>query len=340
MKFLIYSDNHFCERSSIITKQGNKYSVRLENQLQSLNWVERLAEKENCEGIICAGDFFDKPFLTDQELTALKEIKWAKCQHYFLVGNHDSSENDLHFSSTKALEGKNRQVISEPTCLDIDNFELAFLPYFSESAKRPLSELLPKLADKPRLLISHEDLIGIQLGPVISRVGFKPKELEEFATLIINGHLHNGQQITEKIINIGDLTGQTFGEDAFKYKHQVILFDSNNFSIKYIENPYAFNFYKLEIDSGEDLKKINTLKNNAVVAFQCKATLYQKLTEYLKTCENIVSTRIILKQEATDSVKVDITDLVVDHFAKFAECCRSKLENTKILEEELTEILK
>ena len=42
MKILLFGDTHFCERSSIITKYGTKYSVRLENQLASLNWVEQL----------------------------------------------------------------------------------------------------------------------------------------------------------------------------------------------------------------------------------------------------------------------------------------------------------
>lgn len=37
MKLLIFSDNHFCERYSILTKFGTKYYIRLENQLESLN---------------------------------------------------------------------------------------------------------------------------------------------------------------------------------------------------------------------------------------------------------------------------------------------------------------
>jgi hypothetical protein len=85
MKILCFTDNHFCERSSIITKYGTKYSLRLENQLASLNWVEQLAKSENCSMVVCLGDFFDKPHLTDQELTALQDIQWADdIPHYFL----------------------------------------------------------------------------------------------------------------------------------------------------------------------------------------------------------------------------------------------------------------
>lgn len=37
MRYLIYTDNHFCETSSIVQKFGSKYTVRIENQLKSLN---------------------------------------------------------------------------------------------------------------------------------------------------------------------------------------------------------------------------------------------------------------------------------------------------------------
>ena len=36
-KLLIYTDNHFCEKSSILNRYGQNYTVRLENQITSLN---------------------------------------------------------------------------------------------------------------------------------------------------------------------------------------------------------------------------------------------------------------------------------------------------------------
>ena len=48
MKILLYTDNHFCTNSSIINSRGENYSPRLTNQIESLNWVEQLAIKENC----------------------------------------------------------------------------------------------------------------------------------------------------------------------------------------------------------------------------------------------------------------------------------------------------
>lgn len=37
MKIALFTDNHFCERCSIITGYGTKYSLRLENQIKTLN---------------------------------------------------------------------------------------------------------------------------------------------------------------------------------------------------------------------------------------------------------------------------------------------------------------
>ena len=101
MKICIYTDNHYAQYSSILRNRGSKYSVRLENQIESLNWVEELSAQTKCDRVVCLGDFFDKPELNAEELTALKSIKWNKdATHIFLVGNHEMGSNDLEYSST------------------------------------------------------------------------------------------------------------------------------------------------------------------------------------------------------------------------------------------------
>jgi DNA repair exonuclease SbcCD nuclease subunit len=322
---------------------GDKYTTRLENQIKSINWAEDLAYKKGCQYVICAGDFFDKPNLTQQEITALNEIKFATgCAHYFLVGNHESEENDLHYNSTEILQQDRRDnfIIAEPRLLEEPGFELAFLPYITEARRKPVNEYFPAPKAK-RLLISHNDLFGIQMGPAISAVGFKPAELETICDTCINGHLHNGTKITDKVINLGNLTGKDFGEDAFRYKHCAMLFDTDTWTYELIENPYAFNFYKIEINKKADLDKLKQLKNNAVVSIQCNNTLVAELKELIASLPNIADTRIVITREFCDgSAEADVADLAVDQYVKFAECCREKLENNKILEEELSEILK
>ncbi|MBP5694403.1 MAG: hypothetical protein J6X03_02985, partial [Bacilli bacterium] len=57
--------------------------------------------------------------------------------------------------------------------------------------------------------------------------------------------------------------------------------------------------------------------------------------------KNIIESRIVITHDIlASSPEADIADLTVDHYVKFAECCKEKLENTPILEAELNEILK
>lgn len=342
MKILCFTDNHFCERSSILTKYGTKYSVRLENQIASINWVEQIAKEEDCKMVVCLGDFFDKPHLTDQEITALQDIHWAEnIPHYFLVGNHESEENDLQYSSTKVLEADYRMIVDKPVLYNLADIELAFLPYVVESNKQPLEAYFPKTG-MPRILFSHNDILGLQLGPVVSKIGFSIEEIEANCEFCLNGHLHNGQAVSNRVLNLGNLTGKDFGEDASRYQHKVIIIDTDTFVFKTIENPYAFNFYKIDILTEADLALLDTVKTNAVVSIKCIDKYVETAKEKINQNQNIIETRTILIKtfEENSEDSVDISDLAVDQGVKFAECCRAKLENTPILEAELAEILK
>ena len=61
MKLGLYTDVHFSKYSSIIQSRGDKYTTRLENCIDSINWVEEVLK--DCDKIVCLGDFFDKAFV-------------------------------------------------------------------------------------------------------------------------------------------------------------------------------------------------------------------------------------------------------------------------------------
>ena len=346
MKILCFTDNHFCEKCSIIQRYGTKYSMRLENQLQSLNWVEEQALYNGCDAVVCLGDFFDKPELNEQEITAIKDIKWNNLPHYFIVGNHESSINTLQYSSAKVLEAANHFIIDQPATITLPSTacELCFLPYIIESDRKPLKEYFGEKSANTRIIFSHNDLKGIQMGPVVSRTGFEISDIEQNCNLFLNGHLHNGQAITNKVINLGNLTGKDFGENAAKYSHNIFILDLDSLAILPIENPFAFNFYKLDIESQADLCKLDKLKNQSVLSVKCREELLpqvkQKLEE-LKNKKQLIEFRIIITKDlAIADQTSDISDLTVDHLAKFVECCKEKIADTAVLEAELAEICK
>ena len=342
MKIALATDNHFCEKSSIVQKFGTKYTVRIENQLKSLEWFENIAVEKGCDAVIYLGDFFDKSSLTDQEITATKDIAWNGLKHYFIIGNHESGDSGLIYSSTKTLEAEDRIMIFEPKKTDLGNCELCFLPYVTESDRVPLEQYFGQKTDKPRIILSHNDIAGIQLGPVVSRTGFDIAEIEANCDRFINGHLHNGQALTSKVMNLGNLTGKDFGEDAARYKHNIAILDTDTLTVELIENPYALNFYKIDINNEMDLSKLNAVKNQAVVSVKCKDYLLAAVKAAIEAnSDTILDSRVISTREiAAEGAEADIADLTVDHLARFVECCLANIDNNKILEEELAEICK
>jgi DNA repair exonuclease SbcCD nuclease subunit len=263
--------------------------------------------------------------------------------HYSLVGNHDASTSNLLFNSINSFLGDRHQIVTEPSVLPLDDCFICFLPYMVEYDRKPLGDYFANLKQekRPIVILSHNDISGIQLGPIVSKTGFSIEEINSACDLFINGHLHNGQAITDKIINLGNLTGKDFGEDAMKYKHSVAILDTETLTLEFIENPYAYNFYKVQISSKDDLKILSSFKNQAVVSIKCESTLIDVVKQQIQNCKNIVESRIILMkcwEETSDSSTE--TDLFIDHLARFVDCCKSCIDNTYLLEEELNEICK
>ena len=342
MKVLLFSDNHFCKVGSILNRRGNKYFERLENQIKSINWLEKVAVEKGCSEVWCLGDFFNKPDLYEEEITALKDIQWNSLPHRFIVGNHESGQGDLCYNSVKVLEKPNFEIINKVEIKDIEGKSVVFVPYFSELTKVTLEELFTGHAD---IVLSHNTIAGIQMGPIITTLGFEQEEILNKCNLFINGHLHNGTWVKkDRILNIGNLTGFNFSEDATKYSHNVLILDTNSGHIEFIENPYAYNFYKLEINSERDLEQIFKLKYNSVLSIKC----LDKYVDDLKQCladeaNRIVNYRIITvfqKVDNTSEEAAEKLELNVNPVDKFIELCKVKFTDSQILEEELAEIYK
>lgn len=342
MKILLFTDLHMCPRASIINKWGTKYPSRLENCIDSVNWLERKAEELKCDFIISLGDFFDKSDLNSETITACKEIQWSDLEHYHLVGNHDASDSSLTFNATNILSSDRHIIVSEPIRLEAGGCDLCFLPYVTECDRKPLSEYFSdrKTYNSRKIIFSHNDISGIQLGPVVSKTGFSIEEIEANCDIFLNGHLHNGQALSPKVINLGNLTGKDFGEDSLRYRHCAVVLDTEKLSLTYLENPYAYNFYKLQIDCESDLLCLEQLKNNAVVSIKCEQSLVNVTKQKITELDNIIESRIILIKKYEETAESAELELTVDHLSRFIECCRANIENSSVLEEELGEICK
>lgn len=343
MKIGIVGDIHWSKYSSIVRSNGDEYTTRLENCIKSINWAENLFEDNDCSQIIYLGDFFDKEELNSEEITALKNLDWAfNIPHTFIVGNHEMGRHDLSFNSANAISVDNERyytVADKHYIEKYNNIELCFLPYCLEKDRKSLEEYFnEKPVDVKRIIFSHNDIKDFQMGAFKSIEGFSIEEIENNCDLFINGHLHNGGKVSNKIINIGNLTGQNFSEDAFKYDHVVFILDTDTMKCAVYENPEALNFYSLDIKN--DLSILDTLKNNAVVTVKCDLELVSEVKEKLSNDNKIVSYRVIANTN-TKINKEDITELVsVNHIDKFNEFVIASLGESKLVLEELNSVLK
>lgn len=332
MKIMIYGDVHWCESSSIIRGMGTKYSQRLENLTRSVSWVESEAKKNYCDLIVMLGDFFDKSVLTAQEISALNDIQWSDIRRVFIVGNHEIGRADRTFSTIDLFDSfPNCTVMSQPTEWNVGLKRCYFLPYFLEKDR-------PKLTGHYDYIFSHNDLLGLQMGQFVSKEGFDINEIEKCCKYFFNGHIHNGMFVGKNIINLGNLSGQNFSEDALTYSHNVCILDTQTDDLKFIENPYAFNFYKLGlVESKQDFLNLN-LKSNAVVSVTINAK-DSELKQLIEDCSQIVSKRVLYK-DIENQTEVD-TELFedVDYLQKFVEFIKSNMEITDIVNDELSKVI-
>lgn len=338
MKIGIVGDVHWSKYSSIIRSRGAKYSTRLENCIKSVNWAEDYLEQVGCELVVYLGDFFDSNSLSAEELSALNDISWNKIRHVFLVGNHEMALNDLSFSSEHVFNlCKNSEVIDRPTMEYTPEVNLSFIPYILDYNRENLSKYV---IDENAIVFSHNDIKGIQLGKIISNSGFEIQEIESSCKLFINGHLHNGGSVTDKIINIGNLTGQNFSEDATKYEHRIAVLDTVTLSIDYIKNPYAFNFVKFDSSSNsvEEIKQC--LKNISNVVCTIKINEDEK-DKFSFINENTLLSRFIIKPNTVHNTSNEkaYESLSVNHLEKFKEYILNELGNSDSVVEEIMSII-
>ena len=339
-KVLVYTDVHWSSYSSILRAREGKYSVRLNNLIKSMNYIEQFAVDNNCDELICCGDFYDKPSISCEEMTALQDVKYSNLKHTFLVGNHESDISSLDFSSTKFFESINADVIDKVHSRNINDFvDFTFIPYISTGDFK-LSNIV-KNKNKRNVVFAHQEIAGIRYGKVVSQSGFSVDDILNNCTLFLDGHLHNNMIINRSIVILGNLTGQNFNEDAEKYLHLFYILtveDDGSITLDTYENPYAFNFYKIVIEKESDLDVFKTLKQNAVLSVVSDSRYVDKVNELLNN-PNIVSHRLstVYMDEMSETNSETSELLNNDNYMKrFVDFAQLKLPHSPALIDELS----
>lgn len=348
MRICLFSDVHWSQYSSIVRGRGDVFSTRLKHLVDSMNFMERYAEESDCTVFVCLGDFFDKPILNSEEITALKEVVWSKYRHYFIVGNHEMASSNLNINSANIFSIMPNSVVLDSPEMICGN--ILVLPYILNKDRRQLKDYYVG-GEKPGIILSHNDIAGIQMGSFMSTEGFTIDEIEEFGGLFVNGHIHNATQFCANGYNIGNLCGQNFSEDGFKYKHCFWIIDTDTYSIETVENPHALNFYKIDFSEDNSIDRINSISmelRNAVCTIKCLEEDFDYLNARFgddknhlipKNC-NMVASRFLVDHKSAVNPEEKSAFVLVDHFKQFREYVLSEIGNDETTVSELNEVLK
>lgn len=337
---LICPDIHFCQYYSLIDQRGEKYSARLENCIKSVNWVMDTALKNNCSSIFYLGDFFDKSTLNAEEITALSSINFdIGINQFIIVGNHEAKTSDNIFNSTNCLQ--KLHVFDSYQVLEDDRIAIHLLPYMYD-CQEDLTKIITPINGKKNIVLSHNDLCGVNYGTYLSKSGLSLDSIEKCCDLFISGHIHNNFKISDKIINLGSLTGKNFNEDCTKYVHQVAILDLDTLNLTYIENPYAFNFYKIpQLDDYNTLVNfINSSdKNNLVLHITCNESIQLKvkeLLENLKITGKVFTYKIITERTFKEvSENTDVTLIKINPYQDLRDCVLKYVDDSEYTKSEL-----
>lgn len=178
------------------------------------------------------------------------------------------------------------------------------------------------------------------MGSFVSKEGFDISEVTSECKMFFNGHIHNGSKISDNILNVGNLTGQNFSEDAFKYQHRIYILDTNTGEIEKYINPFAYNFIKAKIDNLNELDL--SILDNIVLSVMCSNDNAVTVRNEIDNCSKIVASRINIIPDMNLSTNTQTlkTDLQVDHIKQFVEYMIEHIGDNDIVKNELEEIIK
>jgi len=250
MRFLHTSDWHL----GMTFRSGMSY---IEDQRHFINEILKIAEDEKVDGIIIAGDVFDKSIASPEALELYDETMNRICLDmnmpvYIIAGNHDgarrlSQNNELLKKSGLFVCGslkKDTQVIR------LEDTDIYMLPWIStdkvkttfpdeEDKITSLEEAYKLVLDKYRqefipgkknILISHSFIVNATTSvsdkaAEVGRATMIGSYVFDGFDYVALGHIHGPQDINDRIRYCGTPMSYSFGKEENQIK-SVTIYDS------------------------------------------------------------------------------------------------------------------
>jgi DNA repair exonuclease SbcCD nuclease subunit len=261
-KIVIASDFHLKFSAAFDRVLENGTPSRLQEIIDSVDWVIKVGKEHHAESFISSGDTFDvAERLHTREGLAIaelfKRVKSAFPRNYWLIGNHDMISSNHNILD---LFNPIINIFSKPSFIDTQDARLFFLPYLRETTDIYLAFTeFEKKYDCPgkKYFFGHFwDTKTISVDP--DAVDLSKINLN-FFDRVFTGHFHvPTTDLNAKVVYLGTLLNKKFNETG---KKGCWILDTDKNSLEFIENPYSPEFITT-IDTNLMLN-LETLNSNA-----------------------------------------------------------------------------
>ena len=261
MKFLHTSDWHL----GMTFRGGISYRA---DQKFAIEKICRIAVDEKVDGILLAGDVFDKSIASQEALQVYDEVMTYICGSlnipvYLIAGNHDGAErisqcNELLKKSGLYIAGALEEKPQVVNCGEVDIYLLPWISTDKVKSVYPeegetistMEEAYRLVLDKYRenfvpghknILVSHAFIVDAETSTSdraaeVGRATMVGSYVFEGFDYVALGHLHGPQKINEHIRYSGTPMAYSFGKEENQEK-SVTIIDTDTWEQRLIPVP-------------------------------------------------------------------------------------------------------
>lgn len=238
----------------------------------------------------CLGDVFDSRIAQKQEVLStwdeiLDAYDKAGIEVVCIRGNHDSSDYKSSNSFLKPYKHHpNFRLVDDIDIIEEEGYLFGCIAYYDENIWiERFEELKECILDQKKneklICLGHMEITGSSNLGHVTENKLKPSSFKDFDMTFL-GHFHDQQELNEKVIHLGSLIQNNFGEDeqkgfwiinsdlsyelipskGKKYKKQVIDLDTMTFKqadklIKDLKTKNPDDYVRVELTGGQDTLK-------------------------------------------------------------------------------------
>ena len=314
MKIMAFGDIHFhhTHRFSHITDSG--FTVRELEHLSCADTLIKLYQEEHIDKLVCLGDIWGPvgDNISAQTLKAVldffKKFNDAKIPLDIILGNHDIVDNNLQIHKLEALNYlSNIHLYIKPK----EEQSFVYMPYClnDDEAIRFLENIKDK---QNKIIFSHLELGGINLGNGIVTQKGVPLDLLNQFKMTLQGHYHSGGSYGHKIQISGSTQRLSFKDKGIA-RRNIIIYNTETDKIERhsFECPDWLSFNDDNIEGILKIDNNNYVDINVTTDILLTDEIKNKINQMKGKSVHIDINRIsINKNIETDITSIDNFDVI------------------------------